>query len=166
LSLETIHVGSSYRSKADEADTRVPSVACTASSTMLAREINIRMNDTHVPGESVAPGEGLLLVAKRTPDFLLADVVDRVFVSSEIIRTSENGVARLPRRRIGSLTLVRACLRVSLHEFGSGHARAHTRGDVGGSSVNITLVLLELLRIDETLSTAMVRTAVCAGVGR
>jgi hypothetical protein len=97
---------------------------------------------------------------------LLADVVDRVFVSSEIIGTSEDGVARLARCRIGSLTLVGTCLRVSFHKFGGGHARAHSRGDVGGSSVNITLVLLEFLWINKALSATAVRAAVCASTGR
>lgn len=119
-----------------------------------------------MPSKSIASGEGLLLLAKRTPNFLLADVMDRVFVSGEIVRTREDGVARFPCRRVGPLTLVRTRLRVSLHEFGSRHARADTRGDVGSSSVSITLVLLKLLRSGKALSTAMVRTAVRASIGR
>jgi len=133
---------------------------------MFAGEIDLWMDDTHVPSESVAPGECLFLLAKRTANFLLADVVDRVFVSSEIVRTGENGVARLPGRRVSPLTLVRTRLRVSLHEFGCGHARADTRGYVGGSSMNVTLVLLKLLRIGEAMSTPMVRTAVCTSTSR
>ena len=46
----------------------------------LAREIHIRMDDAHVTSERVVPAESLLFGAEMTPHFLLAIVVDCVFV--------------------------------------------------------------------------------------
>jgi hypothetical protein len=57
----------------------------------------IGMADPEMSRERIIPGEGLLFGAQMTAHFLLSRVVDRVFMSSEIIRPREDGVARLAR---------------------------------------------------------------------
>ena len=43
------------------------------------------MHDPHVPGERVTAGKGLLLRTEAAPDFLLAVVVDRVLMASQVV---------------------------------------------------------------------------------
>lgn len=62
------------------------SVVATASPAMLAGEVDVRMYDAHVAGEGIVAREGLFLLAERAPHFLLADVVDGVFMSSQVVR--------------------------------------------------------------------------------
>lgn len=55
----------------------------------------LRMYDSQVPRERIVPAEGLLLGAQRAVHLLLACVVDGVFVSCQVVRPGENGVAWL-----------------------------------------------------------------------
>jgi hypothetical protein len=64
-----------------------------------------RVHHSQVPCERIVPAEGLLLGAQRTVHLLLARVVDGVFVSREIVRPGEDGIARLSGRRIDSPAL-------------------------------------------------------------
>ena len=56
-----------------------------AAAPLLAREVNVGMHDPHVPGERVTAGEGLLLRAEAASDFLLAVVVNRVLMASQVV---------------------------------------------------------------------------------
>jgi hypothetical protein len=68
----------------------------------------------HVTCQCVIAREGLLFDAQCAADLLLAPVMNRVLVPSEVIRPREDGVARLPGSGVDALTLVWACLGVSL----------------------------------------------------
>jgi hypothetical protein len=68
----------------------------------------------HVTCQCVVARKGLLFNAQCAADLLLAPVVNRVLVPSEIVRPREDGVARLSGSGVDALTLVWACLRVSL----------------------------------------------------
>jgi hypothetical protein len=54
---------------------------------VLTGEVDLRMDDAHVPCESIVAGKGLLLDTQCATNLLLARVVNRIFVSSEIIWT-------------------------------------------------------------------------------
>jgi len=71
------------------------------------------MDDAHVSRQRIIAGEGLLLHAESAADFLLTTVVDRVFMTSEIVRPGEDGVAGFARRRIDLVTLVGSSLTVA-----------------------------------------------------
>ena len=78
-----------------------------STATSASRQLNVfRMHHSQVPRERVIPAEALLLGAQRTVHLLLARIVDRVFVSREIVRSGEDGIAGLSRRRIISFTLL------------------------------------------------------------
>jgi hypothetical protein len=81
---------------------------------VLAREVHLRMHDTHVSRQSIVARECLLFDAKRATDFLLASVVDGVLVTGEIIRTREDRIARLAGCGVDALTLVRPRLGVAI----------------------------------------------------
>jgi len=66
-----------------------------------------------MPGECIIPRKRLLLGAQVTADLDLASVVDRVFVSGEIVGAREDGVARLAGAGIDALAFVRTRLRVA-----------------------------------------------------
>lgn len=50
-----------------------------------------------MPRERIVPAKALLLGAQRTMHLLLARIVNRVFMSREIVRPGEDGIARLSR---------------------------------------------------------------------
>lgn len=72
------------------------------------------MYDSQVPRERIVPAEGFLLGAQRAVHLLFARVVDGVFVSCQVVRPGENGIARLSGRRIDSFALVGTRLGVAL----------------------------------------------------
>lgn len=88
------------------------SIVATTAPTMLSGEIDLRMDDTHVPRQRIIAAECLLLDAKCAADFLLAGIVNCVFMSGEVIGSREDGVARLAGGGVNALTLVWARLRV------------------------------------------------------
>lgn len=88
-----------------------------AATAVLAREVDFWVHDAHVAGESVVAREGLLFDAESAAHLLLADVVDRVLMASEIIRTREDRVAGLSSCGIDALALVRASLAVARKEL-------------------------------------------------
>lgn len=57
------------------------------SSPCLAGPINVGVHHAHVPGQGIVPGEGLLFGAQMTSHLLFARVVDRVFMTGEVIGT-------------------------------------------------------------------------------
>lgn len=85
------------------------SVSSVSSPTLRQLDV-VWMAHSEVSGERIVPRKRLLLGAQVAAHFLLACVVDRVFVSCEIVRPREDGVTRLARRRIYSLAFVRPVL--------------------------------------------------------
>lgn len=138
------------------------SVVVPSAAPVLSREVYLWMDHSHVPGESVIPGKRLLLGAERTSDFLLAGVVDCVFVPCEVVRPREDGVAGLARRRVDTLALVWASLAVALQKSRRCHARAHSRRVC--VAMAFALVFLKLLRSFETQCAAVVRAGIRARV--
>ncbi len=88
-----------------------------ATSAVLAGEIDVGMNDAHMPSKRVVARERLLLDTKRTSDFLFADVVNRILVPGQVVRTREDGGARLAGGRVDAIALVRARLGVPRSEI-------------------------------------------------
>jgi hypothetical protein len=84
----------------------ISDVVVPSSFAMLARKVNLGMDDAHVAGQSIIAREGLFLNAQCTANFLLAHVVNRVFVSGEIVRPREHDVSWLAGGRIPPLALV------------------------------------------------------------
>jgi len=80
---------------------------------MLAREIDLRMNNAHVTSERIIPRKGLLLDAQRTSHLLLARVVNGVLMTSQVVRSRKDSVAWLSGCGIDALAFVRAGLRVA-----------------------------------------------------
>ncbi len=81
-----------------------------ASSSVLARKINLWMYHAHMSGQGIVATECFLLYTKRAPHFLLSHIVYGVLVPGEVIRPGENGIAGFPCCRIDTLTLVRTAL--------------------------------------------------------
>ena len=94
----------------------------------LPLEIDLGMHNPHVPSKRIVPAERLVLTAILTPDLLLAAVVDRVLVASQIVRPAEDGIARLAGARVDARALVRTNLAVAGQE---GAARQAGAGGVG-----------------------------------
>jgi len=83
---------------------------------MLTGEINFRVYNAHMPRQRIVTAERLLLDTKRTTDFLLAYVVNCIFMSGEVVRPGEDGVAGLARGGVDALAFVWTRLRVPLQE--------------------------------------------------
>lgn len=86
------------------------SIVVTSAATMLAGEVDIRMDDAHMPCQCIVARERLVLYTECAADLLLPGVVDRVLMPGEVVGPGEDGVARLAGRRIDPFTLVRAGL--------------------------------------------------------
>lgn len=95
-----------------------------------------------VSGQRVRAAECLLFRAKSAPDFLLASVVDRVLVTSEIVGPRKDGTARLASTGVDAVTPMRPRLAV---EQARAHANVwHPRAaDALRLPVALTLVLLQ-----------------------
>lgn len=92
------------------------SIVITSALAMLTGEIYLRVDDSHMPRQRIVAAECLLLYAKRAADFLLACVMDCIFVSGEVVRPGEDGVAGLAGGGVNALTFVRTRLRAPLQE--------------------------------------------------
>lgn len=57
----------------------------TTASTMLARKVDLGVHDAQMASERIITRERLLLDAQRAPHFLLARIVNRIFVPGEIV---------------------------------------------------------------------------------
>jgi len=92
------------------------SIVVTSAPAMLTGEINFRVYNAHMPRQRIVTAERLLLDTKRTTDFLLAYVVNCIFMSGEVVRPGEDGVAGLARGGVDALAFVWTRLRVPLQE--------------------------------------------------
>jgi len=72
------------------------SVMAASPAPALARKLDFWMANSEVSRQSVIPAKSLLLCAYVTAYFLLSRIVDRVFMSCEIVRTREDCVTWLP----------------------------------------------------------------------
>jgi len=70
------------------------------SSPVLSRKVNFWMNNPHVPCKSIVAWKCLFLYTQCATNLLLPRVVNGVFVASQIVRTREDGIARLSSSRI------------------------------------------------------------------
>lgn len=95
-------------------------------STTLTVEVDLGVDDPHVTGEGVGARECLLFATVLTAHLLLLSVVDSILMSSKIVRAAKYAVAWLAGRRVGTCTLVRTLLRVSLGERCSSHGATKT----------------------------------------
>jgi hypothetical protein len=84
---------------------------------------DFRVHHAHVSGQRVVARKRLLLATHRTPDLVLAVVVDGILVTRQVVRSGEDGVARLIRRWVDARTLVRTGLRVAGLDGRGSHAR-------------------------------------------
>lgn len=106
-----------------------------------------------MPCQCIVPAESLLFRAQVAAYLLLAIVVDRVFVSREIVAAAETCVARLAGLRINLLALVwPRCVvardivgRCLCIVRGCGRSR-RCRCILGGSTVGFAPMLLKFLR--------------------
>lgn len=83
---------------------------------MLAWELLIRVAHAVVSRECIGTAECLLLGTDIAADFLLASIVNGIFVSCKIVRSREDSVARLSGTRVYTVAFVRSSLTV--HEIG------------------------------------------------
>ena len=79
---------------------------------VFAGKLHLRMTHTKVPGESVGATERLVVGAEVTTHLLLPCIVYCVFMTGEVVRSREDGVARFPGARIDAVALVRPSLAV------------------------------------------------------
>jgi len=135
------------------------SVVVTSAPAVLSGEVDLRMHDTHVACQCVVARKSFLLDTECAAYLLLARIVYRVLVTGEVIGTRKYGVARLAGRGVDALTLVGSRLRIALQNS----RRRHSLAEIG-TSMTLTLMLLQLLRSFETLRAAMVRARVRARV--
>jgi len=106
---------------------RITSVASGASPSVLAREVDFGMHDTHVPCQCVIATECLLLDAQSAADLRLADVVNRVFVTGQVVWSREHGIAGLARGRVDAITTMRTALTVASEKLCGGHPATDAR---------------------------------------
>jgi len=136
-----------------------------APAAVLAGEIDFRMHDAHVSGERVIPGEGLVLDTKRTANLLLAGIVNGVFMTGQVVRSRENGVARLSSCWIDALTFVGTGLGVARKEGRRRHRAANAGCGGGILAMCLTFVPLQLLRRFKALRTAVIGASVGTRIG-
>lgn len=82
------------------------SVMVPPSPSVLSRKVDLRVHNPHMPCQCIVARKSLFLNTQCTANFLLAPVVNGVFVSCQVVRTRKNGVARLPGRWVDALALV------------------------------------------------------------
>jgi hypothetical protein len=138
---------------------------------MLAGEIDIGMYNAHVSSEGIRARECLLFLTQCAPDFLLARIMNRILVTRQIVGSREYGVARLARRRVGPLALVRPGLTVPLLQRLRRHAAADARSWDARRlrhmvlTMCLSLVPLQFLRSLKSLGAAVVSASVGASIG-
>lgn len=98
----------------------------------LTLKIYFRVYHSHVSGQSVVSAESLLLATELTPDLLLLSIVDCVLMSGEIVRTTEDGVARFARARVDTRAFVWTRLRIASGKSAAGQTRTEVDRLVGG----------------------------------
>jgi hypothetical protein len=87
-----------------EAGRNDPLVA--TASPMPAGKLDLRMAHTIVPRESIGATKCLLVGAEITTHLLLPCIVYRVLVTSEVVGSREDSIARFPGARIDAITPV------------------------------------------------------------
>lgn len=110
-------------------------IASATSATSLHFPLYIGMHDPHVSGKGIVSAEGLLLTTVLASHLDLLTVVDGILVACQIVRSREDGVARLSGGGIDACALVRASLRVSGLQGGRSHARAN------GADTSLTTIM-------------------------
>lgn len=81
-------------------------------SAVFAGEFHVWVADSVVSREGIGSTKRLFLGAKPTSNLLLPRIMNRIFVSGQVVRSREYRVARLSRARIDSLALVWTSLAV------------------------------------------------------
>lgn len=104
-------------------------VLSSTASSVLARELNIRVADSVVSRQCISTAKGLFLRTQVAVHLLLLGVVDRILVPCQVVRSREDGVAGLASARIDAIAAVRSGLAV----------------EQAGSHADVVVVLLLLL---------------------
>jgi hypothetical protein len=110
---------------------------------MLAWKFHVRMAHPVMPGQSIRAAESLLFGAKIASHLLLAGVVDSVLMTSKVIRSGENSVARLACARVDPITAVGSSLAVQESRC---HAHVANRSKILCLAMTLSLVFLKLCR--------------------
>lgn len=141
---------------------------------VLAGEVNFRVDNPHVSGESVVAREGLLFHTESTSRLHFSRVVNGILMSGQVVRSREDRVARLSSGRVDAIAFVRPCLTVTSKQLGQRHPTTHSRCCLRDLrcmsagrlilSMTFTLVLLQLLRTLEAQSASVIRASVCARI--
>lgn len=113
------------------------------------------MYHSHVSGKRVVAAKRLFLGTELAPHLELAGVVDRIFVTSQIVGSREDRVARLSSRWVDALTTVRTSLRVAKSSIAGDQVTPRR-----GLTVGLALVTLELRRTLEAKGAAVVGASV------
>lgn len=98
------------------------SIQTSVATATLAKCLDLGMNDAHVSGKRIIARKRLFLATHRTSNLRLATVVNSLLVTRKIVRSREDGVARLVRRRVDTRTFVWPSLRVARLDSGGSHA--------------------------------------------
>jgi len=88
-------------------------------SSVLARELNIRVTDSVVSGQCIGATECLLFGTQIAVHLLLLGVVDGILVPCQVVRPRKDGIARLARAWVDAVTAVGSGLAVE-------QVRSHT----------------------------------------
>lgn len=124
---------------------------------MLAGKLDVRVANPVMPRKRICSTERLLLGTHVTPDLLLASIVNRVFMSREVVGPGKDGIARLAGAGIDPFALVRSRLTV---EHAIGDCRRPYAIEGVGLSVPFALVLLQQRRRLESSSAAVIRARI------
>ena len=79
----------------------------------LAWPVDVGVYDPHVSGQGVISRKRFLFGAQVAAHFLFPGIVDRVFVTGEIVGTGKDRVAGLAGAGIDALTFMWASLRIA-----------------------------------------------------
>jgi len=90
----------------------LPNRLSSTASSVLARELNIRVTNSVVSRKRISATKRLLLRTQIAVHLLLLGVVDRILVSCQVVRPREDGIARLARAWVDAVTTVRSGLAV------------------------------------------------------
>jgi len=112
-------------------------------SPVLAWKFHVRMAHPVMSGQSIRATERLLFSAKIASHLLLASVVNSVLVTSEVIRSGEDSVARLACARVNPITAMGSSLAVQESRC---HAHVANRSKILGLTMTLSLVFLKLCR--------------------
>lgn len=132
---------------------------------MLARELEIGMADTVMPGQRISTAECLLFCAHVAADLLLPRVVNRVFVTRQIVGPREHRVARLASARVDAFALVRSCLCVEEVVWSGRALRSAQSVQPVRLSMSLALMLLQSRWRLEPLRATVIRAGVCTAIG-